>query len=215
MEERLPEEQQLKTQEASAEKLVKKFWQNKKIWLLSGAGIFALALLGLLFFLKNQQNNTPPPPVAQASLGSILLQPTTLLLGPGVTDSVDVTINTGGNLVSGVVLAIQYNPLLLENVRIEHVKDKTSAISSALIPAGPLDHDTDNGTILLSLKIPEDVGGLSGKGTVAKLTFTRRIVDIPIYSTEITLLPITNFVSISERAHTTTRNKAQVTFVAK
>lgn len=188
----------------------------KKPLIIGIAALILLALVGLFLFLWGRDaNRTTDQPASQTSTlppGTILFEPADTILLPGSPSSADITVNTGGNMVGGVVISLKYNPQVLRNVTLEQIKDTGSAISYALEQTGEIEHDTQNGTIVMTLKLPEGSQGLSGRGTVARLTFSKANFNVAIPSNAVTLLPNTNFITVIEGAIPVSRNNLHISF---
>lgn len=188
---------------------------QRPIILASIVTITALIILGGIFlYLRMQSTKTPvaTPTATENKIPSeIYFDTTEVTLLTGETSSAEISINTAGNKVGGVVLAIKYNPRFLRNVKLEQIKDPTSAISSSLTPTGTIYKNDPNGEQMLILALP-DKEGLSGRGTVAKVTFSKAPTNIAATSTEISFFSNSGFTKIAEGSIPVNTNTLKVNF---
>lgn len=133
------------------------------------------AAIGLIVFSYYSKQEPKPPAVTPPKETSVsnahtVLSLTALPVPIANTSpkqySVEVNIDSGENLVSGVQLEFSYDPKLLANVD----------ISEGPFLKGPVELlkniDAKNGRISYALGIPMGQTGITGKGVVAKITFT-------------------------------------------
>lgn len=101
---------------------------------------------------------------------------------------------------------------MLSNVTLTKFQDPNSAISYSLAPVGPTYQD-QNGGIILTLKLPENIPSQAGVGKVATLNFTVNKINVAINSTKVTILPLTNFLlNKGDNPIKVTRNELLINF---
>ncbi len=212
MEEKLPNPTDIKEQIHSAS--VPKKPIPRMVILLGVALLIAVMLFIAFTILRNQkiqQMREEVPTVATRPSGEIIFATPEITVTNNQTKSVDIEISTGGNPITGVVLSIKYNPILIKNVKLEAIKDDTSHLSQVLLPYGDATYDTQNGAALLTLRsIAKDP--ISGRGKIARLTFTKTSLNIAVDSTEINFLPTTGFITVQEGIIPLTKNLITVSF---
>lgn len=184
--------------------------------LMLGAVIITILILISAFLLFNSLNTKKE--IAKTTIDAtnqipaeISFDTTEATLLTGETSSAEISINTAGNRVGGVVLAIKYNPRFLKNVKLEQIKDPTSAISSSLTPTGTIYKNDPNGEQMIILALPDNEG-LSGRGTVARVTFSKAPTNIAATSTEISFFSNSGFTKVTNGSIRVNTNTLKVNF---
>lgn len=170
---------------------------KRKVISLALIGILLLLLVGLFMFMsKNISKNkmTEQTSTKKYALpGVVTFEPASINVIPNQKSSVDISINTGGNEVRGLIIAITYNPNIVGDVKLTQVKDPQSALSSTFMTIGKVTYDPTGGA-LITLRLPESTPSLKGIGKVATLTFVPKKINVAIPTAYITFSPLTNFI---------------------
>ena len=152
------------------------------------ACIAVLLAIYLLFITKkNWQTNSPSNTniAAYPTTNPALINASLYLLKNPETNTIYMNIKTDKQAVSGVQLAIAYDPKVLQNV--------------SVTPGGFFDHpvilqnaiDTNTGIIYYTLSINPNSAQISGEGTVAILHYTK----LSGTATKVSFLPQTKITS--------------------
>ena len=196
------------------------YFKKNKIITLAIIAILFLILGSILFnvLIRKMVKTNPSATKDQADKqlsGSVLLSPTNIIGTPGQQSTVDVLLNTGGRKVMGVVVAIEYNPKLIEAVTLTPFQDKTSALGYSLEQRNEIIDDKANGKLILTLKLQNGVPDLAGTAKIADLSFKVKPLKVAIASTNISVTQLTGFLSSTEGQHTkVTKNRLTVTLPA-
>ncbi len=130
----------------------------KKIFLLvSGLLILASVPITILFINKNQELRSRAAPAT-----SLSFTPSSLSVRPNENFSLDVTINTGQNLIAAVEIHVIYDQKKIEALSITNGPQFPNILSSGVI---------DNGVASITVGAPSATQLFSGTGTVATIRF--------------------------------------------
>ena len=130
----------------------------------------------------NQEQSTAQPTTVMTPVHSVLsLSPNPLIVQPGQQGSVDVSLDTSDNEVTGVQLELSYDPTAISNVKVAPGPFFPNAV--ILIDK----NDAANGKMTYAFGIQPNRPTVTGTGTVAVVTFTAK--NVPGKSAEISILP--------------------------
>ncbi len=193
--------------------------KNKKVVIALAAMLFlvlASILFGVLYSQKLKSTKTVKNEEPKQELyGSLLLTPVNIIGTPGKKTTIDVIINTDARKISGAVISLKYNPMLLENVTITPFQDKTSALGYSLKQFNAPYMDTTNGGVILTLKLPQGMQDLAGSGKIAEVSFTVKPIKVAVRSTSLELTKLTGFLMTNQPEHNNlTKNRADITLPA-
>lgn len=182
--------------------------------------ILFLALASIIFTVLYSQNpKTSPTEKSQSSenkiSGSVVFEPSSIELAGGKKGKVDILLNSAGKKISGVKVAIEYNPLILENVELTPYKDETSALSYSLEEVNKNVKDASKNTMIMTLSLPQGIQDLAGTGKIAELSFTVKPLKVAVTSTSITLTDLTGLLSSATgEDNKLTKNQVTITLPA-
>lgn len=169
------------------------------------AGVIAVVILISAFLLLRLPGKNPTKTGGSSSTptsyGKVYFEPFSLKATINTPQSADIIINTDGMPITGVIIAVQYNPLLMTNVTLTQKKDPQSAFSSGLVQTGQVWYDTANGTATMTLQLPPKVPDFPLNGKVATLTFTPKPLTVAIRQAVITLMNNTSFFVKNQGTH--------------
>lgn len=163
-----------------------------------------LALVGTTAFLlliairgeKKMSSPTTPStavvsPTVPAPVETVLaMTPNPVTLDEAGMGKVDVTIDSGMNKIQGVQLEIEYDPMVLSNVKVQagtFLKEPVVIINN---------NDSVKGKISYGFGISPTQQAVTGKGVAATITFTKKsTVSADVTDTQITLLQTSQIAS--------------------
>lgn len=154
--------------------------ENKKQFLF-GIFIFIFALVALVAIFWTIQSQTskvtkktaiPTPIVSQETPDMILsFNPNILNVSAGGNFTANIQLDTYGNPINSLTVAISYNPSEIDNIRLTPIKDPTSALSYAFnLIAGTQQNNPALGTITQTFNIPKSIPTPKGRGSIARIT---------------------------------------------
>jgi len=172
--------------------------KNSKKKLLIVIALCAVGFLVLVYFLlsflypkKGAYNNMSSQKPVQELSGSVIFDPARIASTTGKQSTVDIILNTGGKKIKGVILAIKYDPRILENVALTPFLDPSSALLYSLKADGQTTKDTFSGGLIMSLKLPQGINDLAGTGKVAQLTYAVKPLNVAVSTTSIEFTQLT------------------------
>jgi hypothetical protein len=144
---------------------MRNFFPKKTFLLIIGLALVTVLLLFLAIRAGQNQISTQTSTPASASLPQTNISISQAIASPVSTFKSEIEIETGQNKVTAVQLELSYDPKALTNVNIA----SGSFFPKPVVLLKKI--DTTGGTISYALS-SQDQKGISGKGTIAVLTFT-------------------------------------------
>lgn len=153
--------------------------KNKRLTILIIIAVVAVCLLLVTIALQKNPSRIGtkilpnPTPEQEAPTMMLSFVPNTLTVKPGGKITANIQFDSYGNPVSGVTVAVSYNPTQLKNVTLIPVKDSTSALSYALnLIAGTQTNNPLLGKISETFIVPKSIPAPKGRGIIARFTAT-------------------------------------------
>lgn len=117
-----------------------------------------------------QQKTTQTSPAPVIGHTQLSLSPAQLVVPPSSqSGSIDVLINANGDKVTGVQLAMTFDPTIITNVVVtpgSFLPQATALLNSV---------DQQKGTVFSAFVLPPSQKAVTGTGTVATITFTKTV----------------------------------------
>lgn len=163
---------------------------KKTLALISGLVVITVVLFVIALKTSNkpsqtsvtqEQSNVQPTAVMTPVHSVLSLSPNPLTVLPGQQGSVNVTLDTSDNEVTGVQLELSYDPTVISNVKVAPGPFFPNAV--ILIDK----NDAANGKSTYAFGIQPNRPTVTGTGTVAVVTFTAK--NVPGKKAEISILP--------------------------
>ncbi len=154
--------------------------------------LFVITVVLVAAAVNTSRNNVPSQnPVANAPTPTpyahsiLTLSPASTQVAPNTASSVNVMIDTGENVVSGVQLELSYDPVMLTDVKVAPGTFFTNPL--AIINRT----DATIGRVTYALVVSKASLAQKGVGTVATISFTTKYPGKGSGTTELKLLPKT------------------------